>query len=166
MPEIIVCSKSEVPKVVEEFEATHLLSLLDPDSHIYRPSRIPAFTSNWLLQLFEDEENPDHPSAPKLVHAERILEWGSLIPKDGKLVVHCHAGVCRSTAAAYALWLQANGKNKIAEGAEWLVGIRPRACPNLLLAQHFDDLLELNGEFVKACDKIGENSVKRVFEGL
>jgi predicted protein tyrosine phosphatase len=166
MPEIIVCAKSEVQKKVDEFEATHLLSLLDPDSHIYRPSRIPALASNWLLQLFDDEEDSAHPRAPKLIHAERILEWGRGIPTDGKLVVHCHAGMCRSTVAAYALWLQANGKDKITEGAEWLVAIRPHACPNLLLAQHFDDLLELNGEFVKACDKIGENSVKRVFQGL
>lgn len=159
MPEFTVCSKSEVKKTAKRFAATHLLSTLDVGDKIFRPVRIPA--TNHLLLNFEDEEDPTKWAAPTIEHAKIILEWSSNLPEDARVVVHCFAGACRSTAVALALWLQTNGTAKLAEGAEWLKADRPQACPNLLLAQHFDKLLGLDGQLIEVCDKIGADSINR-----
>lgn len=161
MPEFFVCAKNQVHKKVKQLDITHLVTLIDPGAYIFKPNSIPP--ENWLWLRFEDDEDPCGVSPPNLWHAERILDVGKQFPQDARVLVHCHAGICRSTAAALALWLQANGTDRLEEAIEWLASERPLSCPNMLLASFFDDLLEMNGEFKKACDKIGENSVKRKF---
>ena len=161
MTEFFICAKNEVHKRIKELEITHLVSLIDPNAHIFKPTSIPL--ENWLQLRFEDEEDPCGSNPPNLWHAERILAVGKEFPDDARVLVHCHAGVCRSTAAALALWLQTNGTDKLEEGVEWLAVTRPRACPNMLLAGFFDDLLDMGGKLKAACDKIGETSVKRTF---
>lgn len=160
MPEFTVCSKSEVKKTVHQFDATHLVSTLDPGDHVFKPPCILAW--NHLRLNFLDEEDATKLGAPTLVHAESILHFGSQLPSDARVVVHCFAGVCRSTAVALALWLQANGVDKTQEAKAWMAECRPRACPNMLLARHFDQLLNMNGEFIKLCDQIGEHSMARL----
>ncbi len=159
MPEFTICGKSEVKKTVKQFSATHLISTLDPGDRVFRPPRIAP--QNHLQLWFEDEEDPTKSHAPTLEHAEVILTWASGLPPDARVCVHCFAGACRSTAVGIALWLQANGTHRLQEAGEWLVKDRPRACPNLLLAEHFDQLLNLDGELVKLCDQIGTDSINR-----
>ena len=159
MPEFTICGKSEVKKIVKRFEATHLCTMLDVGDRVFRPYRIPA--TNHLQLNFEDEEDPTKWAAPTLSHAETILNWGQALPSDARVVVHCFAGACRSTAAGIALWLQANGTHRLQEAGEWLKTDRPQACPNLLMAEYFDQILNLNGELVKLCDQIGTDSINR-----
>lgn len=159
MPEFTVCAKSQVKKVVRDFDATHLITTLDPGDHVFRPARIEGV--NHLRLAFDDEEDPSKLHAPTLAHAESILNFGKRLPADAKVVIHCFAGACRSPAVALALWLQANGVDKFQEAQDWMAEIRPRACPNMLLARHFDQLLNLDGKFVELCDKIGEASMAR-----
>lgn len=159
MPEFTICGKSEVKKTVKQFGATHLLSTLDVGDRVFRPPRI--LPTRHLQLNFEDEEDPTKWAAPTLQHAQIILAWGSSLPVDARVVVHCWAGACRSTATGIALWLQANGVHRLQEAGEWLVTDRPRACPNMLLAAHFDQLLDLKGELVQLCDTIGTDSINR-----
>jgi predicted protein tyrosine phosphatase len=159
MPEFAICAKSEVKKTVKRFDATHLVTTLDVGDSVFRPLRIPA--ANHLRLNFDDEEDPSKSSAPTIQHAQAILDFGSRLPGDAKCVVHCFAGQCRSTAAGLALWLQVNGHTRLEEGAAWLATVRPDACPNLLLARHFDQIFELDGQLVELCDRIGINSINR-----
>jgi len=159
MPEFLVCSKSQVRARVRSFDATHLVTLLDPGDSIYKPSRISP--ENWLWLRVEDEENSSNANAPTLEHAKQVLEFGHKLPNDARVVIHCFAGVSRSTATGLALWLQSNGVDRLDEAEAWLLAHRERPCPNMLLAQHFDELLNLNGEFVRLCDRIGEGSMAR-----
>jgi predicted protein tyrosine phosphatase len=159
MPEFTICGKSEVKKTVKQFAATHLLSTLDVGDRVFRPPRI--LPTHHLQLNFEDEEDPTKWAAPTLQHAQIILQWGSSLPVDARVCVHCWAGACRSTAIGIALWLQAHGVHRLQEAGEWLVTDRPRACPNMLLAAHFDQLLDLKGELVQLCDTIGTDSINR-----
>ena len=117
MPSFRVCSKSQVKSTVRQLDATHLLTLLDPQDSIYKPNRI--LPENWLWLRMEDEETPSHPNAPTKEQAARILEWGKSLPDDACVVVHCYAGVSRSTASGLALWLQSNGTEHVAEAEAW-----------------------------------------------
>lgn len=159
MPEFTICGKSEVKKTAKRFSATHLVSTLDPGDRVFRPPRI--LPQNHLQLWFEDEEDPTLRDAPTLDHAQAILAWSEKLPPDARVVVHCFAGACRSTAVGIALWLQANGVHRLQEGADWLKEDRPKACPNMLLAAHFDQLLGLNGELISVCDQIGTDSITR-----
>ena len=69
-----------------------------------------------------------------------------------------------ATTVREALWLQAHGWEGFDEARAWLLGHRPRACPNMLLARHFDEIQGLNGKFVKLCDEIGEESIIRLMK--
>ena len=159
MPEFTICGKSEVKKTVKRFSATHLLTMLDVGDQVFKPPRI--LPQNHLKMNFEDEEDPTKWAAPTFEHAFSILQWGTRLPEDARVVVHCFAGACRSTSAGIALWLQANGTHRLPEAGEWLKADRPRACPNLLMAEYFDQILNLNGELVKLCDQIGTDSINR-----
>jgi predicted protein tyrosine phosphatase len=159
MPEFTVCGKSEVKKTVKRFAATHLVTMLDVGDRVFRPPRIQP--GNHLQLNFEDEEDPAKWAAPTREHAEAILAFGQNLPADARVVVHCFAGACRSTASALALWLQANGTDRLEEGSAWLKADRPRACPNLLLARFFDDIFGMDGRLVEECDRIGTDSINR-----
>lgn len=159
MPDFTVCGKSEVKKTAKRFGATHLVTMLDFGDRVFRPVHIDP--ANHLALNFEDEEDPTRLHAPTREHAEAILAFGRGLPSDARVVVHCFAGACRSTASALALWLQANGTDRLEEGAAWLKADRPQACPNLLLARYFDDILVMGGRLVEECDRIGSDSINR-----
>jgi predicted protein tyrosine phosphatase len=162
MPEFAICSKSEVKKTAKQFGATHLISTLDPGDRVFRPPRI--LGTHHLQLWFEDEEDPSKLDSPTLAHAETILSFGKRLTSDARCLIHCWAGQCRSTAVGLALWLQSNGTHQVDEAVAWLATVRPESCPNLLLASHFDQLLEMDGELVQVCEKIGTNSIKRRWE--
>ncbi len=160
MPEFTVCAKSEVKKTAKRFNATHIISLLDPHDHIFRPPAIDP--KNHLTLNFLDEENENISFGPKDWHAKSILDFGTRLPHDARVIVHCHAGICRSTSAALALWLQANGLDRLEEAENWLHSVRPIAIPNSLLTKHFDNELNLNGKLINLVSEISVNNTKRL----
>lgn len=148
-----VCSKSQVYERVKKIDATHLITMLDPDDHMYKPVSIKQ--ENHLFLKFEDEESDEHLLAPTMLHCQRILDFGEKLPDDAITVVHCFAGISRSTAAALALHVQRH--HDIDAARAWLAKDRPQAMPNMLMAQHFDKLLGMNGKFLQLCDQINSN---------
>lgn len=145
---------------VAAVSATHLISMLDPGDRVKRPHSIPG--SNHLELWFEDEEDPSHVNAPQIHHCRRILEFGNDLPSDSVIVVHCFAGMCRSTASALALFIQKHGIDSMWHARQWLLEDRPRALPNMLMAEHFDTLLDCNGEFVKLCEHVNDSRVVEI----
>lgn len=151
-----ICSKNQVRSRVKQVDATHLITMLDVGDYIVTPSRIDP--ENHLKLAFDDEENRFALRAPTIDHCRKILEFGAALPDDAVTVVHCFAGMCRSTAAGLALWIQKNGKDTVRARA-WLAEDRPEAMPNMLMAQYFDDLLEMDGEFVRLCDEVSSHRI-------
>src|SRR5207244_5610784 len=66
------------------------------------------------------------------------------------LLVHCHAGVSRSTAAAALILAQARPDRPAEEALLTVVRRRPRAWPNLRIIELGDALLGRRGEIVEA----------------
>ena len=64
-----------------------------------------------------------------------------------QLLIHCHAGVSRSTAAAAILMAQSNPGREPDMFAE-LERVRPRSWPNALMLRMADALLERDGALV------------------
>src|SRR5438067_4184721 len=143
-----------IPELAEHGAAgvTHVLSILDPDTP--DPPAFEAFAPHRRLALrFHDiiETRPDC-VAPQKADVERLLAFGRELTDLSRshLLIHCHAGVSRSTASAALILMQARPERPAREALEAVSQIRPRAWPNLGILEFGDELLGRDGEIVAA----------------
>ena len=137
---------------------SHVVSILDPAAP--EPPAFGAFGEHQRLELrFDDiiEELPGQ-VAPNRTHVEQILAFGRGIKGDRlpppHLLVHCHMGISRSTAALTLLVAQACPARSATEILEEILRIRERAWPNLRMVELGDALLGRNGEIVDAVAEV------------
>jgi len=154
-PRITICG---IPELGAHSAAgvTHVLSILGPDSP--DPPELAAFAPHRRLVLrFHDviEPQPDH-TAPAREDVERLLAFGREVREapEAHLLVHCQAGVSRSTAAAALILVEANPEWPASAVLDAIAAIRPRAWPNLLILELGDALLGRNGEIVAAAGRV------------
>jgi predicted protein tyrosine phosphatase len=135
---------------------THVLSILGPAAA--DPPALAGFAPHRRLNLrFHDviepvaERNP-----PTRADVERLLAFGREVGEvpEAHLLVHCHAGISRSTAAAALILMQANPHWPASAALEAIAATRPRAWPNLLILELGDALLGRNGEIAAAAGAI------------
>lgn len=132
---------------------THVLSILDP--HFPDPDDFGSYGELERLELrFDDIIDPAPGKIlPREEHIEAILRFGRDLATTGpnaRLLVHCHAGVSRSTAATIILLAQALPTSSASEIFAEVARIRPRAWPNLRLIELADAKLNRQGSLVAA----------------
>lgn len=144
--EIHISDVEKVPGVLHKHGITHVLSLLRGKefNELLLPRGFDR--SNWLCIEMDDTYDPDSPLAPTKEKVARFLDWAKKLPRDSKLLVHCRAGISRSTAAALAIKVQESGIEHLPQAVLWLLDHRPIACPNILIAEYADQLLGTNGK--------------------
>ncbi len=135
---------------------THVLSILDPEWP--DPPAFAGFAPHRRLALrFHDiiEPTPDR-LPPSRDDVERLLAFGRELgePAGSHLLVHCHAGVSRSTAAAALILAQAYPDRPAHEALDRVAQLRPRAWPNLRILELGDALLGRGGAIVAAAGAI------------
>jgi predicted protein tyrosine phosphatase len=141
-------------------DATHVLSILDPGWP--EPEALRTFDVHRRLKLhFHDVIEPQ-PGwiAPERWDVELLLAFGrDLGPARSEigevaahphLLVHCHAGVSRSTAAAILLLAQRDPVMPAEDAVFEVVRLRPQAWPNLRMIELGDAALGRDGEIVAA----------------
>src|ERR1051326_1835765 len=143
-----------IPELDEHCEAgvTHVLSILAPD--MLDPPAFAGFSPHRRLGLrFHDiiETRPNC-LAPQKADVERLLAFGRELIEEAPahLLIHCHAGVSRSTASAALILAQTRPDRPAIEALEAVSQIRPRAWRKLRLLESGDGLLGCNGEIVAA----------------
>jgi len=154
---VFVCQRSAVSRKTSQVGATHVLSLLDPGKQPFLHPKTDR--KNWLLLHFEDNLNETDANSPTRAHVAKILEWGQSLPHNAVVLVHCEAGVSRSTAAALALLVQHHGNDKIDECIQLLLEVRPVACPNPLITLFADEQLGCNGELHEKAEKVANAKI-------
>ena len=154
-PRLTICGIAELGEH-SAAGVTHVLSLLGPTSP--DPPEFAAFAPHRRLILrFHDVIEPrSDQNAPTREDVERLLIFGREVSEtaDAHLLVHCRAGVSRSTAAAALILMQANPAWPASAALDAVAAIRPRAWPNLLILEFGDALLGRNGEIVAAAGAI------------
>jgi predicted protein tyrosine phosphatase len=158
---VYVSSRNQVAKVTSKTGATHVLSLLDHGKRPFLHPKTPL--QNWRLWLFEDVIDPSYDRAPKKEQVAEILEWAATLPSNAVLLVHCEAGISRSTAMALAILVQHHGLDQIDRCVDLLFGVRPESAPNPLIAKYADDILKCGGRLEKAAEKLNSNKLLRRF---
>jgi predicted protein tyrosine phosphatase len=152
---LTICGISELPDQRGR-SVTHVLSILDPDHP--DPEAFEAYDPHHRTILrFHDIINPiEGMILPRPEHVEEVLRFGDEVAAggaeraEGHLLVHCHMGVSRSTAAMLTLLAQTNPEENEDRLFERLTAIRPQAWPNSLMVSFADELLSRNGRLTDA----------------
>lgn len=122
---------------------SHLVSLLSPDHA--RPKEVEAFPCARLFLEFDDISNPASAEKyksmgyfpPEPEHAHAIQDFANVLPADANILVHCAAGISRSTAAAIIIARTAMFSTD-QEAVDYVFSIRPQAAPNEILLGYAD----------------------------
>ncbi len=150
---ISVCGIEELSGHCET-GVSHVLSILDPEWPV--PEAFGGFGEHAKLELrFHDviEETPGR-VAPERDDVEAILAFGRDLQGEpaaaARLLVHCHAGVSRSTASMALMLAQARPSLPAERILQGVLGIRDKAWPNLRILELGDALLGRNGTLTAA----------------
>jgi predicted protein tyrosine phosphatase len=141
-----------IPELPEHAYAgvSHVLSIIDTNEP--RPPALDDyFDIDHKLIRFDDvvAEYPGFEACTPN-HIEQLLTFGERAQTrpDGHLLVHCHAGISRSTAAAAILMCQhAPGREEAAFLR--LLELRRHGWPNTRMVEFADRLLARNGALMK-----------------
>ncbi|MFZ4068757.1 MAG: tyrosine phosphatase family protein [Caulobacterales bacterium] len=151
---IVVCALSRVPKMLEAHKPVKLISLLDPDTpfpvpQAHKPAR-------HLQVKMHDIANdlPGH-TAPNGDIARDIIAFVSAWRRDAPLLVHCYAGISRSTATAFISACLHNPNTDEEEIAQAIRAASPTATPNERLVAMADAELGRGGRMSRAVARIG-----------
>ena len=164
MPLIAVCPLSRLNETVEAHDASHVVTLINAATTVPRPSSIPQ--ERHLFVGVSDIVDPlDGHIYPAEKHVARLLafvtDWGAA--RERALVIHCWAGVSRSTAAAYITACALTPARCEREAARALRAASPTATPNARLVALADAMLGRDGRMVEAVAAIGRGA--DAFEG-
>ena len=147
-----------IPELGSHCEAgvTHVLSILDPEwpdppeFEDYAPHRRMALRFHDIIDPLPGR------IAPTRDDVARLLAFGHEL-SDAEachLLVHCHAGVSRSTAATALILAQAHPDRPARDVFDAVSRLRPRAWPNLRILEFGDELLGRGGEIVAAAGPV------------
>jgi len=129
---------------------THVLSILDPEWP--DPEAFRTFDPHFrAIMRFHDAIEPDRDILlPQKGDVEAILTFGRDAAEAGGLLIHCHAGISRSTAATLMILAQAHPDEREDELADRLLETRPQAWPNSRMITFADELLDREGRLMAA----------------
>ena len=88
---------------------------------------------------------------PEPEHIQQALTFAR--ETDGPLLVHCRAGVSRSTAIALAIATDCLGVGNERQACEWLKQVCPQAQPNWLIVSLADQILNSNKILIRETER-------------
>jgi len=162
MPYLAICSLARIAETARRHSPSHMLTVISGNPAIDRPAAILADNHLWLDM---NDIGVDTPGliTPGEAHVRQIIDFAQRWDRASPLLIHCFAGVSRSTASAYAIALALDPDRDEAELARELRLRSPTATPNPKIVAIADDLLGRGGRMVDAIGAIGRGA--DCFEG-
>jgi predicted protein tyrosine phosphatase len=151
---IHVCSLVRLHDTIARTGARHVVSLLADDAAMTRPAAIAPENHLWL-QVHDISEPQDGFVLPQPEHVEQLIGFVQRWPRETALVVHCYAGVSRSSAAAFVAVCALNPSSDEAAIAAAMRRASPTASPNIRIVAIADQLLARQGRMIRAVEAIG-----------
>lgn len=156
MPRIHVCPLSRLEATVNESGASHLVTLLGAMS-VRRPVGI-ARERHLRLNLHDIAEPVPGQRLPDAEHVAAFLKFVRGWDQTRPIVIHCFAGISRSTAGAFIAFCALRPEREEAAIARELRSASPSAMPNRRLVALGDGLLERQGRMIAAVEAMGAAS--------
>jgi predicted protein tyrosine phosphatase len=155
---IHVCSLARLHETVEETGARHIVTLLGHEDRVERPECVPEANHLWL-RVHDITLPMEGYISPQVEHVERLITFVRSWDRSAPLVVHCYAGISRSTAAAFITVCALNPHRDEDVIAQALRRASATAIPNIRIVTLADDLLCRQGRMIKAIEGIGRGAL-------
>ena len=151
---IHVCSLARLHDTVRETGARHVVTLIKDISLVHRPATITS-ENHLLLDMDDINEHIEGYVVPAEAHVGDLLRFVRAWDRSAPLVVHCYAGISRSTAGAFVTACALNPRRDEMVIARALRDASPTATPNLRIVSLADQILGRKGRMVMAVQAIG-----------
>ena len=152
MSSVLIAPFSSLQDAVRRYRPSHLMTLM-VEPHVTTPDSISP-QNHLRLSIHDVIEPAEGIVCPDHGHVSGLLAFARGWGKDSPLLVHCWAGISRSTAAAYIVLCDLHGAGHEKRIAEALRFHAPYAQPNRLMIRHADHLLNRGGGMVAAIESL------------
>lgn len=141
---LTICGLHEIPLALITTQFDAIVSITDPDDGLMenrhvrrRRNTIRRHGAKVLFLAFHDvvEENKAH-VMPRPHHVAAIVAFARQLQPGTKVLVHCMAGISRSTAAAVIMLRELGVPYH--EALTHIMAVRPQAQPNGLMLNLYD----------------------------
>lgn len=154
MPRIIVTPLSLIEETILADQPSHLLTLLGPD-YMIAPHGSFAEGRHLRVQVHDIAVPLPGQVHPGAQHAKRVLVFAEGWDRKRPMLIHCWAGISRSTASMFMILCKFNPQADEAMILRRMRASAPHIQPNRLLVAHADAILGRDGRMVEALDSIG-----------
>ncbi|EFO34391.1 protein tyrosine phosphatase [Roseibium sp. TrichSKD4] len=160
---LYVCSLSKLSETVHKTGATHLVTLINTEMEVPTPDGIEA--DKHLFLGFNDIAAPvEGLTPPTEGHVVELIRFVEAWDQKTPLIIHCWAGISRSTAGAFISTCALNPQKDEFEIAALLRQQAPSATPNTRLVTLADKVLKRDGRMIDAVRTIGRGA--NAYEGV
>lgn len=148
---------------VRESGARDLVTLVKPNTPVPRPESVPA-ERHLIINISDITEAAPGEVLAEIAHVERLIGFVQAWERQHPLLIHCYAGVSRSTAAAFITACALTPELDELALARRMRAVSPTATPNAHLVAIGDALLQRQGRMIEAVAAIGRG--ESCFEGI
>ncbi len=159
---IVVCGLNAAQGQIDLHGAKSVISILGPET----PHRdFSGIAREQHLRLTFNDINSHTAGliAPQEKDAVRLVEFIQTWDRANPLLIHCWAGISRSTASAFTALCVLRPDADEMDLALELRAAAPSATPNRMITAQVDQLLKRDGRMLKAVEAIGRGA--NAFEG-
>jgi predicted protein tyrosine phosphatase len=155
--DIYVCSLARLEETVARTGARYVITAINPWSIPATPASV--YDDNHLRLAINDIETPHTGLVhPEPHHVQKLIDFARQWNMDGPLVVHCLAGISRSTASAFIVACALNEHAPESTIARVLRTSSQSARPNQLMVAHADQILARDGRMIAAIEALSPGS--------
>lgn len=158
MSTLHVCPLSRLHATVEETRASHIVTLIGENTVVERPICISA-DRHLFITVSDIAEPAEGMILPAHTHVEQLLAFVRGWDRAAPMVIHCYAGISRSTAAAFIAACALAPQRAEDVIARRLREASASATPNPRLISVADQLLCREGRMVAAVAAIGRGEL-------
>lgn len=153
-----VCSLAELHLTVARTGARYVLTVMGNVDKALRPPSV-AEANHLKVSMDDITQAAEGFVTPCAAHVEQVLDFVRRWPRDAPMVIHCYAGISRSSASAFAAaCLLAPHRDEVSI-ARQIRQASPTAYPNRLIVQLADAALGRSGRMVAALDAMGPGAM-------
>jgi len=155
---IWICSLEAAHDMAQRLKPSRVVSLLSPYDSF---PNFAGLEKDLHLQVAIHDIAADIGDwqAPGPTDAERVIRFVEGWDRAAPMLIHCWAGISRSTASAFITACVHNPKTDEEEIAWAIRQASPTASPNVRLVEHADALLGRGGRMDKAVAAIGRGEM-------
>jgi predicted protein tyrosine phosphatase len=155
---IYVAPLSYVADTIAEAQVSHLVTLINDETPVATP---PSIAPERHLRLAMNDICEPAPGLllPCQSHVEELVDFALAWDRQAPLLIHCWAGISRSTAAAFITLCALNPQTSEHAIALTLRKASSTAYPNRRLVKLGDQALARQGRMIAAVESIGRGQI-------